>query len=245
MVFYQPKRIGDISLLGVIMDRVVVSLGGSVLVPEESDLAYLKALSALMRELAQRYELILVCGGGKVARYYITIGRELGATRDQQDELGIAATRLNANLLRLALGDAAMPEIPKSIQEATMGAMEGKVLVMGGTVPGHTTDAVAAMVAEAVGAVRVVNATSVDAAYTADPKRHNDAKRLEEITHQQLYDLVNKGLHSAGPSDVFDRLGAEIAMRARIPVFIVYGRDLVDLEAAIKGEKVKGTVVRN
>jgi len=245
MVFYQPKRIGVINLLVMRTDRIVVSLGGSILIPDEGDLAYFKKLSALMRTLANRYELILVCGGGRVARYYISTGRELGASRDQLDDLGIAVTRLNANLLRLALGDVAMPEVPKSIQEATLGATEGKVLVMGGTVPGHTTDAVAAMVAEAVGAVRIVNGTSVDAAYTADPKKHKDASRLSEITHQQLYDLVNKGLHSAGPSDVFDRLGAEIAMRARIPVYIVDGRDLVDLEAAIKGEKVKGTVVRN
>jgi len=115
--------------------------------------------------------------------------------------------------------------------------------VMGGTTPGHTTDAVAAMVAEAIGAKRIVNATSVDAAYTADPKAHSDAKRLTTITHQELYDLVNKGLHSAGPSDVFDRLGAETAMRANVPLVIVQGRDLKELEHAIRGEKVKGTLV--
>ncbi len=116
---------------------------------------------------------------------------------------------------------------------------------MGGTSPGHTTDAVAAMVAEAIGAKRIVNATSVDAAYTADPKKYPDAKRLGTITHRELYDLVNKGMHSAGPSDVFDKLGAEVAMRSNIPLLIVQGRDLTELERAIRGEKVKGTLVVN
>ena len=227
------------------MDRVVVSLGGSVLVPDEQDALYIRQLAALVRSLSSEFSLVLVCGGGKIARYYIAQLRELGANRDQQDEYGIDVTRMNAQILKLAIGSKAAATMPRSIEEATKAVHEGKVVVMGGTTPGHTTDAVAAMVAEAVGAKRIVNATSVDAAYTADPKKYPDAQRLETLTHQELFDLVNKGMHSAGPSDVFDRLGAEVAMKANIPLLIVDGRDLKELEHAIRGEKVKGTLVVN
>ncbi len=227
------------------MDRVVVSLGGSVLVPDDQDAVYLRQLAALVRSLSSELSLVLVCGGGKIARYYISQSRELGASREKQDELGIEVTRLNARTLRLAIGSRASDQMPHTVEEASEAVEGGKVVVMGGTSPGHTTDAVAAMVAEAIGAKRIVNATSVEAAYTADPQRHPDAKRLATLTHQELYDLVNKGMHSAGPSDVFDRLGAEVAMRANIPVVIVQGRDLSELEHAIRGEKVKGTLVVN
>lgn len=62
------------------------------------------------------------------------------------------------------------------------------------------------------------------------------------MTLKQLFNLVNKGVHEAGPSNVFDRLGAEIAMKAGIPIYIVNGRDLEEIENAIKGRNVKGTV---
>jgi uridylate kinase len=88
-----------------------------------------------------------------------------------------------------------------------------------------------------------VNATSVDAAYTADPKKFKEARRLHRISFKELYDLVNKGEHGAGPSDVFDRLGADIAMKHRIPIYIVNGRNLEELRKAILGLEVEGTYV--
>jgi uridylate kinase len=225
------------------MDCVVVSLGGSILVPGERDVEHFSGLAALMRSLAKEYHLVLICGGGKVARYYISTGRELGAPRERLDEMGIEATRLNARLLQIALGNDAVDSLPRTVDEAVREARKGRILVMGGTSPGHTTDAVAAMVALRLGAVRIVNATSVDAAYSTDPRKHADAERYSRLTHKQLFHLVDKGLHSAGPSDVFDRAGAEVAMRANIPIYIVNGRDLGEVGAAVRGEKIKGTVV--
>ena len=61
--------------------------------------------------------------------------------------------------------------MPTEVLEAHRLERKGKVVVMGGTVPGHTTDAVSAMLAKEVRAVRIINGTSVDAAYTADPRK--------------------------------------------------------------------------
>lgn len=225
------------------MDKVVVSLGGSVIVPDEDDDVFLKRFSEMIVSLCDRYQIFLVCGGGKIARYYIRVGRALGLPESELDEMGILCTRINAALVAHSLGDRSAGKVPTDILEAHRLEKKGKVVVMGGTVPGHTTDAVSAMLAKEVKAVRIINGTSVDAAYTADPRKDPRAERLSKISHQQLYELVNVGLHGAGPSNVFDRLGAQIARDSRIDICIVNGRDLEDMRAAIEGKPIKGTVV--
>ncbi|HNX46937.1 MAG TPA: UMP kinase [Methanomassiliicoccales archaeon] len=225
------------------MDKIVVSLGGSVIVPDDNDDAFLKRFSEMISSLCDRYQIYLVCGGGKIARYYIKVGRSLGLTEYDLDEMGILSTRINAALVAYSLGDISVGKVPTDILEAHRLEKKGKVVVMGGTVPGHTTDAVSAMLAKEVKAVRIINGTSVDAAYTADPKKDPHAERLSKITHQQLYELVNVGMHGAGPSNVFDRLGAQIARDGHISISIVDGRDIEEMRAAIEGRPIKGTVV--
>ena len=224
------------------MDRVVISLGGSIIIPGDRDGEFLKRFASLLRELSGEMELFVVCGGGKTARTYINIGRELNGSEAQLDEMGIAATRLNARLLQLALGDMAEQSVPCTVEEAAGQASQGKVVVMGGTTPGHTTDGVSASLAEAVGAVRIVNATSVDAVYSADPRKDSSARRYERLTFQQLKDLLGDE-HGAGASGVFDPMGAAIVMRSRIPLIVVAGRDLEDMSRAVRGTSVKGTVI--
>ena len=221
----------------------MVSLGGSIIVPDDNDDAFLKRFSEMISSLCDRYQIYLVCGGGKIARYYIKVGRNLGLPENDLDEMGILTTRINATLVAYSLGDRFVGKVPEDILEAHRLEKKGKVVVMGGTVPGHTTDAVSAMLAKEVRATRIINGTSVDAAYTADPRKFPDAERLSRITHQQLYELVNVGMHGAGPSNVFDRLGAQVARDSHIDICILDGRDLNEMRAAIEGKPIKGTVV--
>jgi len=186
----------------------------------------------------------VVCGGGKVARYYTDTGRALGGTEDRLDLLGIGATRLNAGLLALALGDLSSSDIPTTAEAAAALNAPGRIVVMGGTAPGHTTDAVAVMVARALHGARVINATSVDAVYSADPRTHLDAVKYDRLTIKQLGDLVYKD-HGAGKSSVFDPLGVKIAAEEKIDIAMVAGRDLVDLKKAILGEPFKGTYINS
>jgi len=224
------------------MDKVVVSLGGSVLVPDEQDDDYISHLSSLLRSLRNRYELYAVCGGGRVARYYIETGRKLGMPVATLDEMGIDVTRVNARLLRSALGEAASPAAPATIGEAAAAGGPGRIVVMGGTVPGHTTDGVASMLAEAVGASRIVNATSVDGVYDSDPRGNPSAKRYARLTFQELADIIGTE-HGAGRNAPFDPLGASIVMRRRIPLMVLAGRDLRAVKKAIIGEEFDGTLI--
>lgn len=222
-------------------DKVVVSIGGSILVPGNNDSEYISRLADMLKGISDRVQIAIVCGGGKTARYYAETGGELGGSTYDLDILGIGATRLNAQLLSLALGD--MPEIvPVTAEDAAERSEPGSIVVMGGTEPGHTTDAVATMVARAMKADRVVNATSVDAVYTDDPRKNDKAERITRMTIGQLGDIVYKE-HGASKSSVFDPLGIQIAKENGIDILVVDGRNLEQLRSAILGEEFDGTFV--
>ncbi|UCE37758.1 MAG: UMP kinase [Thermoplasmata archaeon] len=225
------------------MDSVVISIGGSVLVPNENDADYLKTLAGLLSRISSIHKLYIVTGGGRIARYYITSGRVLGASEKNLDEFGIEVTRLNARLLSTALGDLANPKPALNIDEATELGKNHQIVVMGGTEPGHTTDAVSAMLADKIGAARLVNATSVDGVYDSDPKKNKDAKRFKRVSHEELVALTSEIKGMAGPTVIFDPKGSEIIKNAKIPLYVCHGRDLGALENAVLGKDFDGTIV--
>lgn len=225
------------------MVTIVISIGGSVLVPNEQDADYMKKLATLLKELSATHKLFVVTGGGRIARYYISFGRALNADESYLDELGIEVTRLNARLLIKALGDQAYPKPAVSIDEAEEAGNTHKIVVMGGTTPGHTTDAVSALLAEKVGAVRLVNATDVDGVYDSDPKKNDNAKKFNEMSYEQLRGVSSEKHDKAGPTVIFDPKGADIINKAKIPLYVCYGRDLEALKNAILGKEFDGTIV--
>ncbi len=225
------------------MEKVVVSLGGSVLVPNEDDARYLADLASLLRRLSSRVRLFAVTGGGRVARYYIETGRALQVSERRLDELGIGITRMNARLLGAALKGRSNLEPARTYAEAARFAKRYPIVLMAGTRPGHTTDRVSASLARFVGATRIVNATSVEGVYTADPRRDSSARLLERIGFEDLVRLAGEGHHAAGPNVVFDPVAARVLARDRIPLSVVRGRDLSSLEAAILGQPFRGTLV--
>ena len=214
-----------------------------MLIPGSNDSDYIARLAKMLRSASQEVQLAVVCGGGKTARYYASTGRELGGDTYQLDIMGIGATRLNAQLLGVALGD--MPErVPETAEETARSSAPGKIVVMGGTTPGHTTDAVAMMVAREMKADRVVNATAVDAVYTDDPRTNPNAVKIPEMTIARLGELVYKD-HDASKSSVFDPLGVKIAEECHIDISMVDGRNIAELEKAILGKKFDGTFVNS
>ncbi len=225
------------------MDVVVVSIGGSVLIPDDKDFDYLTKLADLLIELSSQVKLYVVVGGGRVSRYYIELGRLLGTNESRLDEMGVVVTRLNAKLLISALSGRANEIPPNTVKDAVDLGKKHGIVVMGGTTPGHTTDGVAALLAEGVKAERIVNATAVDGIYTKDPKKYDDAERIDHLTFEELLEMCKTTDWKAGPSNVFDSLGAEIIARSKIPLLVVDGRDLGILGSAILGDASSGTFV--
>ncbi|MBR1369241.1 uridylate kinase [Methanocalculus chunghsingensis] len=224
------------------MKKVVISVGGSVLVPSlESH--QLKEWASTLKELAQDYHLFCVCGGGGEARRYISVCRDIGLDEATSDELGIMVTRINAFLLIAALGDSAYPTVTTSYREAKEAALHGRIIVMGGITPGQTTDAVSAVLAEEVAADLLINATAVDAIYSADPKKDANAKRFSLITPSDLIGIIMKERMGAGSNMIVDLVAAKIIERSAIPFAVMDGRKPQDIISALRTGEFHGTLV--
>ncbi|HXX55564.1 MAG TPA: UMP kinase [Methanoregula sp.] len=224
------------------MKKLVISLGGSILIPGLEKNTIREYLPVL-RAIAKKHRLFVVVGGGGEARRYIAVARKLGVDEGTGDEIGILITRLNATLLIAALGDDAYPKVAESHAEAKKFAESGKIVVMGGITPGQTTDAVAAVLAERAGASVFINATSVDGIYSADPKKDKTAKRFDRLTPEQLLGIVGQTGLGAGSNNVLDIVAARVVERSGIPLVVLDGRDPKNLSDAVLKGKFTGTVV--
>lgn len=213
------------------------------MVPGNDDVRYLQKLAEMLVASAASLKIYAVTGGGRIARWYIETGRALGADERFLDGLGIDATRANAKLLIAALRGKAPQTVPETTAEAARLGRRRRLVVMGGTTPGHTTDLVAAQLARTVRAKRLVNATSVDGVYDADPKTHVDARRYDLLSYEDLVRLSGTHHARAGPSAVFDPQAARLVARTRIPLAVLDGRDLEALRNAIHGRPFRGTRV--
>ncbi len=215
--------------------KVVVSIGGSVLAPDLSADRVSAYATALDSVDGAGHELGAVVGGGRTAREYIGTARELGANEIELDQLGIAATRLNARLLIGALDGRAAPTPPERYEEALGAMRRGEIPVMGGTEAGHTTDAVATALAEYVEADLLVYATNVAGVYDADPAEDPDATAYERLTAEELVALVGEQDLEAGINAPVDLLAAKLLQRAGVRAVVIDGTDPGAVPRAVRG----------
>ncbi|MFV9630963.1 MAG: UMP kinase [Methanosarcinales archaeon] len=221
--------------------KIVISIGGSVLI-SSSDHKKIRSFADSIQKLAKEHTIYVIVGGGWIAREYISIARSLGANEAECDCLGIDVTRINSRLLVTALGETAYPMVLKSYQDARKAALSGKIIVMGGLIPGQTTDAVSAVLAEYEGADLLINATSVDGVYSADPRHNKDAKKFTTMTASRLVDIVTKIDISAGSNSPIDLLAAKIIQRCGIRTIVIDGHDPNNIIDAVEGRN-NGTLI--
>ena len=223
--------------------RIVLSIGGSVLAPTENE-DRVAGYAAAIRELVHTgCQVGVVVGGGRVAREYIDAGRALGANEIELDEIGIAVSRLNASVLIAALGDMVPSGPAESYRDARVDLVRGGVTVMGGTDPGHTTDAVSAALAEYVSADLLVLATSVPGVFEADPDSSPDAARYDQLTPAELVSTVADLEMNAGSSAPVDLLGAKLIERANTHAIVLDGTDPSAVVRAVTDGEFDGTEI--
>jgi uridylate kinase len=215
--------------------RVVVSIGGSVLVPTVGSTRVPGYAGVLETVEQEGHRLGVVVGGGPTAREYIETARSLGANEIELDQLGVAATRLNARLLVAALGDRASTSPLRDHDRAREVFRQGNIPVMGGTVAGHTTDAVATALAEHVDADLLVYATSVPGVFDADPGQDDRATKFDELTPRELVDVVSDIELAAGSNAPVDLLATKLLQRSGLRAVVLDGTDPECLVRAIEG----------
>ncbi len=228
--------------------RAVLKLGGSLLYDENGQVIidrvreYAKVVKAL---LGKGHEFVIVVGGGKPARVFISAARELGASEAQCDWIGIKMARHNAELLCAALGGAAFPKIVETLDELEVAFQHGKVVLMGGLTPGQSTNAVAALAAESVGADILLNATNVDGVYDQDPKEPG-AKMLKRVDIKELRSILSGSGTRAGEYKLFDPVAIKVVARSKIKAVIFNGKDPENLHRLVgKGEEIGSLVVHD
>ncbi len=232
------------------MATVVVALGGSLLRPEvEERHKWLKEMVEVIGTgVKSGTKVALVVGGGAPAREGIELARPVIDDLAHLDRIGIAATRLNATIVREAIAEGGVDvsgKIPKSIEEAVRELDDFNAVVMGGTVPGHTTDAVAIRLAIQSGATKCVIATNVSKVYSQDPKENSEAVAFDSLTLGELQEIVGPPEHAeAGGSKVVDPIGVGEALENNLPLDVLDGRDPMRIMLSLNGEEFEGTKVR-
>ena len=225
---------------------IVVALGGSLLRPEEDER---HAWLATLADILARCEVPvgIVVGGGAPAREAIELAKPVIEDISALDEIGIAATRLNASIVAQILQGAGLDVcngIPSDVSVASRGLSTHKFVVMGGTRPGHTTDNVAIRLAIESGASRCLIATNVDFVYTSDPRSNPSADSIEKMTLSELQAIVGPPVHGkAGGSGVIDPIGVQAAIDNDLPLAVLDGRDLNRLAKALSGQAFTGTLI--
>jgi len=222
--------------------RLVVRVGGSVVAsPFNAELMneYVDLLLGLKRG---GHVVAAVVGGGLLSRELIRTARAMGLGESAQDEVAISVSRLLAQLFVLKLGKWGAGVVPVSVDDAARLVGEGRVVVMGGLKPGMTTDAVAALLADRIGADLLVKATDQEGVYDRDPRRFPDARKLDSIGFDDLGKLFEADRHRAGVHQVLDPEAVRLLQKRRIKTVVVDGSKPENVVLAVKGRRV-GTVI--
>jgi uridylate kinase len=181
----------------------------------------LKRYASMLSKISKKVQLVVVAGGGKVARHYISIARSFGSDEASLDIIGIEVSRLNARLMILALGDQAYPAVPEDLEQVSKAVTTNRIVVTGGLHPGQSTNATAALIAEKVKASKFLNATDVNGIYDSDPTKNKNAKLFNEITVKKCIDLLGSEDSAAGGYDLMDIVALKVIERSKIPTIVL------------------------
>ena len=213
--------------------RIVIKFSGRVFAMENIKL--LKDYARFLAKVSKTYQPIVIAGGGKIARHYISHARSSGVDESTLDELGIEISRLNAKLLIYALKGKAYSHPPTSLKEAQQAVESGLIVVAGGLHPGQSTNGTAALIAEKTNADQFINATDVDGIYDSDPNKNKKAKLFKQIEIKNLKKMLIHEDSVAGGYDLMDIVALKIIERSKIKTRVIRS-DIKNLEKAIKGQ---------
>ena len=219
---------------------IVIKLSGKIFGIEQTK--NLKDYARFFVKISKNCQPILIAGGGKIARHYISNARSSGADESTLDELGIEISRLNAKLLIYALKDKAYPHPPTTLPEVKNAVESGLIVVAGGLHPGQSTNGTAALIAEKVRASEFLNATDVNGIYDSDPNKNKKAKMFKRIDLKDLRNLLVHEDSMAGGYDLMDIVALKVIERSKIKTRIIKA-DIKIIEKALKGMRTGTEII--
>jgi len=220
---------------------LVISLGGSRIIPSEVDINFLNKFKELI-DKNKIIKFVVVCGGGSTARKYITALQKLDKTKRKQSEIGIAVTRLHAVFLTEIFGKDANELIPRDMRHVKTLLLKNHVVFCGALryKENNTTDGTAADLASYLNCP-FINITNVNGLFDKDPKKFKDAKFIKRCSWKEFNERAKKIKFQAGQHFVLDQNAAETIMRDKIITYIT--NSLEDIENILNGKDFKGSLI--
>ena len=223
---------------------IVLSLGGSQIIPNDINLSYLNKFKKILKKHTRKYKFIIICGGGSVARKYISALKKTGISEKLQSLAGISATRMNARFMNYFFNIDPKYGIPHTTetlrkyvrkQDITFcGALEYK--------PNQTSDSTAAEIAKEFKA-DFINITNIKGLYNKNPKKFKNAKFIPRITWKDFDKMANKTKFKPGQHFVLDQTASKTILKHKIITYIT-GKDLRQIENLLKNKNFTGTVIQ-
>lgn len=228
------------------IETIVMSVGGSLIVPDHIDTAFLAELKQLLiTETANGRRFIIIAGGGRTARRYQDAAAAVSELKSEDlDWLGLHATRLNGHLLLTIFRDLAHRVMVTNPDDVLDMPKDAKLIIAAGYRPGASTDLRAIQIAHRVGATKVINLSNTDYVYTDNPKTNPDAIKIEDITWPEFRKLI-PAEWDPGLSAPFDPVAAREAEQLGIEVAQINGTKLTELDKYLTDQPFIGTRIHS
>lgn len=225
-------------------ETIIISLGGSLIIPDSLDTQFLKDFKDLvLSHVAKGKKFVIICGGGKIARRYQEVAKDLSVSQVSEENLdwiGIASLKLNAELLRVIFEDNAHDRVVSNL--STHFGLEKPVVIGSAYEPGRSSDWDAVEAAKTIGAKKIINLSNTDYVYDSDPRMNPHAKKIEQISWEEYRKLIPSEWTS-GLNSPFDPIASKEAEEAGISVMIMNGKPIDNLAKCLNGEKFQGTLI--
>jgi uridylate kinase len=230
--------------------RILLKLSGEALSAKNGDPLDPEILEKYALEIKAAHELgveiAIVIGGGNIFRG--AVGENIGIERSQGDYMGMLATVINGIAIQGILEKQGLyTRLVSAIQmnaiaepfirrRAIRHLEKGRIVVFaaGTGNPYFTTDSAGSLRAIEMTADAVLKGTRVDGVYTADPEKHPEATKYDELSYDEA---IAKGLK------IMDMTAFTLCKENKLPIIVFDMNKPGNLVKLLKGEKI-GTVIK-
>ena len=232
--------------------RVLVKFSGEALAGESGygiDTSILKYIAQEIKELVDNgIEVAIVVGGGNIIRG-VTAAKDGIIKRTSADYMGMLATVINGVAIQEALESLGlearlqtaidMHQIGESfiVRRARRHLEKGRVVIFaaGSGNPYFTTDTAATLRASEIDADFLIKATKVDGVYNKDPKKYDDAIKLDTVSYEEALSKHIK---------VMDDTAIALARENGLPIIVCDMFKKGNLFSIVNGDMSKCSIVK-
>lgn len=243
-------RTDDNSLIQILPEANVIKIGGQSLI-DRGRAAVFPLIEEIVENL-DRHKMIIGTGAGTRARHAYSVGIDLGMPTGVLSVLGTFVSMQNARMIHYLLAKYGIPFIePVQFPQLPLYLQERNAVIFFGMppytfwqknpavgrIPPHRTDTGVYLISEVFGAQSMIYIKDEDGLYTADPKKHPNARFISRVTLDELKEMDL-------PDVVVERAVLELMENAenRRSIQVINGLVKGNLTRALEGEVV-GTII--